>query len=205
MLIVGLGNPGKQYENTRHNIGFMVLDRLTEWYNLTFREQFRGLYASETIHGEKCHFLKPLTYMNLSGEAVGELCRYYKIPPEDVWVVYDELDFPYGILKLRQNGSAGGHNGIKSIMLHLGTEEFKRFRMGIAGMHRSKIRGHTADYVLAPFTAIERETLDEYISHGGDAVKHALAMGFSKAMTDFNRYAKEAEQKLKAEAEEKQA
>mgnify|MGYP003623427453 CR=1 FL=1 len=200
MLIVGLGNPGKQYENTRHNIGFMVIDRLAERHNLTFREQFKGLYASETINGEKCHFLKPLTYMNLSGEAVGELCRYFKIAPEDVWVIYDELDFSYGIMKMRKDGSPGGHNGVKSIIQHLGTEFFMRFRMGIAGMHRSKIRGHTADYVLAPFTSSERESLDGFISHCGDAVEYAIKEGFSKAMTEFNRYAKEEEKKRKAAA-----
>ncbi|MDR2869434.1 MAG: aminoacyl-tRNA hydrolase [Deferribacteraceae bacterium] len=198
LYIIGLGNPGKQYEHTRHNIGFMVLDKLAERNGLTFREDFKGLYATGMIAGEKCHFLKPQTYMNLSGEAVGELCRYFKATADEVCVVYDELDFSYGVLKLRKNGSAGGHNGIKSLIQHLGTEDFARFRMGIAGMHRSKISGHTADYVLAQFTGIERETLDEFTTRGAEAIEMAAKEGFTKAMNEYNKLAKEMEAKIKA-------
>jgi PTH1 family peptidyl-tRNA hydrolase len=191
MLIIGLGNPGKQYELSRHNIGFMVLDRLAERHNLVWREAHKGLYATAQIAGTKCHFLKPQTYMNLSGEAAGDLCRYYKLGADAVHVVYDELDFPYGTLKLKVGGSAGGHNGIKSLIQHLGTDSFARVRMGIAGMHRAKIRDHMADYVLAAFTSVEQETLDEFVTLGAEAVEMAVQEGFTKATAKFNQRAKE--------------
>src|SRR5690606_11965619 len=126
-LIVGLGNPGKEYELTRHNVGFQTIDRIAEkWQIPLTKTKFQGLYGQGTVKGQKVMLLKPLTYMNRSGEAVAPVIRYFKIPLENFVVIYDELDLPTGKIRLRLKGSSGGHNGIKSIIEQLGTQEFKR-------------------------------------------------------------------------------
>lgn len=156
-LIVGLGNPGKQYELTRHNVGFLCLDNIKEKYNLAFKMEssFNAMIAIAIINGEKCVFVKPQTYMNLSGEAVGKILKYYKISVEDMLVIYDDMDIPLGALRLREKGSAGGHNGIKSIISHVGTQEFKRIRVGIS----SHANIEAKDYVLGRFSKEEQITL----------------------------------------------
>ena len=156
-LIVGLGNPGKQYELTRHNVGFICLDALAEKYNLVFKmdSSFNAMVAIANIGGEKCVFVKPQTYMNLSGEAVGKILKYYKINITDMLVIYDDMDISIGALRLREKGSAGGHNGIKNIIAHVGTQEFKRIRVGIS----SKANIDAKDYVLGRFSKEEQITL----------------------------------------------
>lgn len=156
-MIVGLGNPGKQYELTRHNVGFLCLDKLQERYNLMFKfeSSFNAMVATANIGGEKCVFVKPQTYMNLSGEAVGKILKYYKVEIQDMLVIYDDMDLPFGSLRLREKGSAGGHNGIKNIIAHLSTQEFKRIRVGISGHANIEAK----DYVLGRFSKEEQASL----------------------------------------------
>ena len=131
-LIVGLGNPGKQYDKTRHNIGFDVIEKIAEKLNIKLDQaKFKGIYGIGHVEGEKVYLLKPLTYMNLSGESICALMDYFQIDIEDLLVIYDDLDLPVGRIRLRQRGSAGGHNGIKSTIAHVGTQEFNRIRVGI--------------------------------------------------------------------------
>ncbi|GAB7140659.1 aminoacyl-tRNA hydrolase [Deferribacterales bacterium RsTz2092] len=185
-LIVGLGNPGDKYKLTRHNIGFLSIDALAARLGLEFREQFSGLCADFIANGRKCYLLKPLTFMNLSGESVGALARYYKIERANIAVIHDDLDFPFARLKLRNAGSDGGHNGLKSIIAQLGGQDFKRFRMGVGGLPRSELREYMATYVLANFTADEQAKLPDYTSRCADAVMCALNEGFDVAMNKFN-------------------
>jgi len=151
-VIVGLGNPGKKYENTRHNIGFMLIDALYECYGKTeWRKKFQGELSECSIMGQKVLLFKPQTYMNLSGHAVRDLVHFYKIPSEDLFVVYDDLDLNIGDLKVRNKGGAGGHNGIKSLLQNL-PEHFVRIRVGIGHPgHRDQVTG----YVLSPITKAE--------------------------------------------------
>lgn len=157
-LIVGLGNPGKQYELTRHNVGFICLESAKDKYNLNFKldSSFNAMVATALIGGEKCVFVKPQTYMNLSGEAVGKILKYYKINVEDMLVIYDDMDLPLGALRLREKGSAGGHNGIKNIISHVGTQEFKRIRVGISSHNNIDAK----DYVLGRFSKDEQVVLE---------------------------------------------
>lgn len=150
-LIVGLGNPGRQYEKTRHNAGFLFLDRLVEdsaasWVD---ESRFRGLVASCHVAGRKVFLLKPQTYMNKSGEAVGKVARYYQIAPEEILVVHDELDFDEGIVKIKKGGGHAGHNGLRDIIAHLGCKDFARLRVGIGRPSNGKA---VADYVLSNFS-----------------------------------------------------
>ena len=156
-MIVGLGNPGKQYEMTRHNVGFLCLDSIEAKHHLTFKfeSSFNAMVATSLISGEKCVFVKPQTYMNLSGEAIIKIAKYYKVAIEDILVIYDDMDLPLGSLRLREKGSAGGHNGIKSIIAHLNTQEFKRIRVGISGHANIDAK----DYVLGRFSKDEQITL----------------------------------------------
>jgi PTH1 family peptidyl-tRNA hydrolase len=177
LLIVGLGNPGNKYADTRHNIGFMVLDSL----NLDFKDGFQGLFANENIKGKKVFFLKPFTYMNLSGQSVGELARYFDIKTENILIVHDDLDMDFGKLKFRKNGSAGGHNGIKSIISHLNSENFVRLKLGIG-----KSKGNTSSYVLNPFNSDEKKYLEEFINTAKEALDTYINEGLKKAMNQFN-------------------
>ena len=156
-LVIGLGNPGKQYEKTRHNVGFLCLDRLANKLNISFKID-SDFKASLSLYncGEKCIFVKPQTYMNLSGEAVGKIAKYYKIDAKDILVIHDDMDLPFGALRLREKGSAGGHNGVKNIILHLETEEFKRIRVGISGHAEIDAK----DYVLGHFSKKELSDLE---------------------------------------------
>ena len=167
-LIVGLGNPGKQYEFTRHNVGFLAMDKIGDKCSLSFKfeSSFNAMVAMQNVCGEKCIFVKPQTYMNLSGEAVGKIAKYYKVDIADILVIYDDMDLPLGALRLREKGSAGGHNGIKSIIAHLNTQEFKRIRVGIS----SHANIDAKDYVLGKFSKDELATLEILKEHISQAV-----------------------------------
>ena len=166
-LIVGLGNPGKEYAGTRHNCGFMVIDRLASKLNVDVdQNKFKGLYAKVKYHGEDIILLKPQTYMNLSGESVNAVMNFFKIDKEDLLVIYDDLDMPVGKLRLRKTGSAGGHNGIKNIIAHLNSQDFKRIRVGI---DRHKYM-NVADYVLSRFSKVESEAIEQGIENAANAV-----------------------------------
>ena len=157
-LIVGLGNPGREYEGTRHNCGFMVIDKLAEKLNVSVdQNKFKGLYVKFKYHGEDVILLKPQTYMNLSGESVSTLMQFFKIEIEDLLVIYDDLDMPVGKLRLRKTGSAGGHNGIKNIIAHLNSQDFKRIRVGIDRHKYMKV----VDYVLSRFTKEETDAINQ--------------------------------------------
>jgi len=183
-LIVGLGNPGKQYENTRHNIGFKVIDELAERWNSPLNQmKFNGMYATVHRPEGKVMLLKPLTYMNLSGESVRPVIDYFDIDPENLVILYDDLDLPPGQLRLRQKGSAGGHNGMKSLIQHLGTQEFNRIRIGIG---RPSGGMKVPDYVLANFSEDESATIRESVVKSADACEAWLNKSFLSVMNDFN-------------------
>ena len=183
-LIVGLGNPGREYELTRHNIGFMAIDELAKRWNISLNEQkFKGVFGAGFVNGEKVILLKPLTYMNLSGESIRPLMDYYKIDVEDFVVLYDDLDIPVGKLRLRMKGSAGGHNGVKSTISHLGTQEFQRIRMGI---DRPKNGMKVVDYVLGRFTSEEIPDVNHSIEKAADACEEWLNKPFLQIMKNFN-------------------
>ena len=183
-LIVGLGNPGREYELTRHNIGFMAIDELAKRWNISLNEQkFKGVFDAGFVNGEKVILLKPLTYMNLSGESIRPLMDYYKIDVEDFVVMYDDLDIPVGKLRLRMKGSAGGHNGVKSTISHLGTQEFQRIRMGI---DRPKNGMKVVDYVLGRFTSEEIPDVNHSIEKAADACEEWLNKPFLQIMNTFN-------------------
>jgi len=184
-LIVGLGNPGKQYEETRHNIGFKVIDELAKRMDLSLNQsKFKGLCGIGTYNGEKVMLLKPLTYMNLSGESVRPAMDYYQIDLENLLVVYDELDLPVGKIRLRQKGSAGGHNGIKSLITHLGTQEFKRIRIGV---DRPKNGMAIPDYVLGRFYNEEQALIEESVHKSADACQVWLQKPFLQVMNEYNQ------------------
>lgn len=183
--IVGLGNPGKKYEQTRHNVGFMVIDELAKRHNASLsKKKFNGLYAMETIQGEKVILLAPQTYMNLSGEAVRPLMEYYNLELDDIIVIYDDLDLPTGKIRLRQKGGHGGHNGLRSIIDQLGNKEFKRIRIGIG---RPASRVPVIDYVLGKFSKEEEEEAMESIQKAADACEAWLKLPFPQVMNDFNQ------------------
>lgn len=182
-LIVGLGNPGKEYAGTRHNCGFMVIDRLASKLNVDVdQNKFKGLYAKVKYHGEDIILLKPQTYMNLSGESVNAVMNFFKIDKEDLLVIYDDLDMPVGKLRLRKTGSAGGHNGIKNIIAHLNSQDFKRIRVGI---DRHKYM-NVADYVLSCFSKVESEAIEQGIENAANAVLDYLDNDFNHAMNYYN-------------------
>ena|SRR5690606_5994207 len=183
-LIIGLGNPGKPYEHTRHNIGFDVIDELADRWNAPLNQtKFNGMYATVHRPEGKVILLKPLTYMNLSGECVRPLMDYFDIEIEDIIVIYDDLDLETGKLRLRGKGSAGGHNGIKSLIQHLGTQEFNRIRVGVS---RPPAGMKVADYVLAKFSNEDQPIVKEAVEKSCDAVETALAKPFLEVMNKFN-------------------
>lgn len=183
-LIVGLGNPGRQYEHTRHNVGFKVIDKLSEELSIPLdRQKFNGVYGIGHISGEKIILLKPLTYMNLSGECIRPLMDFYDMDVEDLVVIYDDLDLPVGKIRLRAKGSAGGHNGIKSMIHHLGTQEFNRIRVGI---DRPTNGMKISDYVLGVFTEDDSEGINEAITYSVKACESWLQQPFVQVMNDYN-------------------
>jgi PTH1 family peptidyl-tRNA hydrolase len=189
-LIVGLGNPGRRYERTRHNAGFMAVDRLAEKLpNGTERSRFQANLL-ETHDGDKRVVLaKPLTFMNDSGKSVSQIARWYKVPREQLLVIYDELDLPFGTIRLRPNGSAGGHKGVTSVIQQLHTQDFARLRIGISRPQT----GSTVPYVLARFTSEEQKALPEIIERSAEAALLWLREGITVAMNEHNRRGSTAE------------
>lgn len=182
-LIIGLGNPGKEYEKTRHNTGFMVIDKLADKLGVSIEQnKFKGLYTKLKYKGEDVILLKPQTYMNLSGESVRQVMDFFKIKQEDILVIYDDMDMPVGKLRLRQTGSAGGHNGMRNIILHTGSQNFNRVRVGIGRHPYMKV----VDYVLSKFTQDEMIDMEKGIDNASEAVIDYLNNGFSHAMNNFN-------------------
>ncbi|PLT30870.1 aminoacyl-tRNA hydrolase [Peribacillus deserti] len=183
-VIIGLGNPGKQFDGTRHNIGFDVIDALSDKWNIPLDQaKHKGLLGTGMVNGEKVLLLKPLTYMNLSGESISAVLNFYKLSHEDIVVIYDDLDLPPGKLRLRQKGSAGGHNGIKSTIAHLGTQEFNRIRVGVG---RPTDKRSVPDFVLSRFTKDEQELMSKVVDICGKACENWLEADFLIVMNKFN-------------------
>ena len=184
-LLVCLGNPGDQYENTRHNAGFMVADELAERHNIPVqRLKFRALTNTVTIGDEKVLLMKPVTYMNLSGEAVHEAAAFYKIPPEHILVVSDEVALAPGKLRVRRSGSAGGHNGLKNIIAHLGTDQFPRIRVGVGQKPHPDY--DMADWVLGKFQGEDKKAVEASVKRAADAAECLIREGVDKAMNQYN-------------------
>ena len=184
-MLVCLGNPGDQYENTRHNVGFMVADQLGERSRLPIQKlKFKALTNLFTISGEKVLVMKPVTYMNLSGEAVRPAADFYKISPDHVLVISDDTALAVGRLRIRRGGSAGGHNGLKSIIQHLGTDQFPRIRVGVGEKPHPDY--DMADWVLGRFQGEDKKAIDAAVKRAADAVECLLAEGIDRAMNKFN-------------------
>lgn len=184
-LIVGLGNPGDQYDGTRHNAGFLVVDALARQGRFSVnRVKFKALTAQAEVGGQGALVMKPTTYMNLSGEAVGEAARFYKLPPERVLVLSDDVDLPLGRLRIRAKGSAGGHNGLKSIIQHLGTDQFPRIKLGVGGKPHPDY--DLADWVLGRLQGEDRKVMDEAAVRAAQAVECLLRDGIQTAMNRFH-------------------
>ena len=184
-LLVCLGNPGDKYENTRHNVGFMVADEVAERQRKPIqRLKFKALTNVLTISGEKVLVMKPITYMNLSGEAVRQAADFYKIPPDHVLVVSDDTALALGRLRIRVKGSAGGHNGLKNIIQHLGTDQFPRLRVGVGEKPHPDY--DMADWVLGRFVGEDKKTIDEAVKRAADAIECILAEGIDRGMGKFN-------------------
>ena len=183
-LIVGLGNPGAEYAGTRHNVGFEVVELLGRRHGIPLRKRaLRSVLGDGIIEDERVILARPMTYMNLSGEAVGAIARRYRIPPEDIIVVVDDIALPIGTIRLRLKGSDGGHNGLESIERHLNTREYPRVRIGV-GQARP---GRMVDHVLSRFRPDERETIQNAIERAADSIETALKLDFETAMNHFNR------------------
>ena len=189
-LIVGLGNTGRQYDGTRHNMGFDTLDYLIEKHQIPQGGvKFNAMYGKGIIGGEKVILMKPLSFMNLSGGPVREMVNYFKIDPEtEMIVIYDDIDLEPGQLRIRKQGSAGGHNGIKDIIRQLGTQKFLRVKVGVG----AKPKGwDLADHVLGRFSDSDRRLVDEAVGKAGDAVELMLSRGVDAAMNEYNRKVQE--------------
>ena len=184
MLVVGLGNPGPQYAGNRHNVGFMVMDLLAErWRAPLWKEKFQGLFTKTTVGGEDVVLLKPMTYMNLSGESVQKALRFFKTPLEEVVVVHDELDHAFGEVRIKIGGGTAGHNGLKSMVQHGGGKDFVRVRFGIG-----RPRGGPVDkYVLSDFPTDERAELPLLVERTADMTEAIVRGGTAKAMREFHR------------------
>ncbi|MBY0497011.1 MAG: aminoacyl-tRNA hydrolase [Cyanobacteria bacterium] len=184
-LIVGLGNPGAEYRDTRHNVGFMVADALVERWRVgdQWREKFSALQIKTVVGDEQVIVTKPLTFMNLSGQAVTQLAGFYKIEPADIFVVTDDVALPLGRLRARREGGAGGHNGLKSIIQSLATQAFPRMRVGVG---RGDSQRDLADHVLGRFGADERDTVWAAVLRAADATEMFLSDGIERVMNAFN-------------------
>lgn len=188
-LIVGLGNPGTKYDGTRHNIGFDAVDALSRrWFiDLSNTKKFKGHFGEGPVpRAGKMRLLKPTTYMNLSGQAIRSVVDWYKLEPESVLIIYDDMDLPTGRLRLRLSGSAGGHNGMKSALAHLGTQNFPRLRIGIGAPRGSDRKGETISHVLGRFAPEEKGQIAEVLKLVVEATELGLEQGIEKAMSLYN-------------------
>ena len=184
-LLVCLGNPGDKYENTRHNVGFMVADEVAERQRAPIQKvKFKALTNVLTISGEKVLVMKPTTYMNLAGEAVRQAVDFYKVAPDHVLVISDDTSLAVGRLRIRKGGSAGGHNGLKSIIQHLGSDQFPRIKVGVGEKPHPDY--DLADWVLGKFVGEDKKTIDAAVKRAADAVECIIADGCDKAMNRFN-------------------
>lgn len=186
ILVVGLGNPGAKYADTRHNVGFIVVERLVSAAGGQWREKFNGRFSQLELWGTRLVVLEPLTYMNESGRSVQPAAAFFKIEPASVLVVHDELDLPFGELRLKQGGGDAGHRGLKSVSGQLGTPEYARLRVGI-DRPPADFRGSQADYVLQAFAPAERAGLDDLIDRAVDAVRLVVERGLASAMNVTNQ------------------
>lgn len=184
-LLVGLGNPGDKYDNTRHNVGFAAIDQLAEELRVPVQKlKYRALTQTVELGGAKVLLMKPITYMNLSGEAVGEAARFFKIPADHVLVLSDDVSLPVGKLRIRKGGSAGGHNGLKSIIQHLGTDQFPRVKIGVGEKPHPDY--DMADWVLGKFAGEDLKTISQAIQRAGKAAECYIHDGPDQAMNRFN-------------------
>ena len=203
-LIVGLGNIGREYENTRHNIGFMVVDELAKRLGVTFGKEDRSAYCAEYRAPEKILIIKPTTYMNLSGIAVGAYANFYHIAPEDIAVIQDDMDLPVGHLRIRRKGSAGGHNGIKSITEHLGTEEYPRFKIGIG--HPNRNNKAVINHVLHQFQGEDKAAIEAAVKAMAEALELWIREDdLNAVMTKYNTKKAKKEKPPKKAPEEQAA
>jgi aminoacyl-tRNA hydrolase len=183
-LIVGIGNIGQEYTNTRHNVGFMMLDYYTDFKNIYFsKKKFRGLYAEDIIENEKIIYLKPESYVNLSGEVIKKYVDFYKIPIKNILIIVDDINLEIGKLRLREKGSSGGHNGLKNIFLHLGTEDIKRLRIGVSNNKKYNMK----DYVLSKFSDSDMEVLNNKKKNVLEIIEEFPKKNFDKLMNIYNR------------------
>ena len=181
-MIVGLGNPGKEYEYTRHNIGFIIIDNYAEKKRINFSEKFNGLYAKYKINNETIILLKPLSYMNASGVVIKKYADYFKIVPQDILIIQDDLDMPVGKVKIKFKGSSGGHNGIKNIIQNLHTELFPRFKIGIGRNLNMPIK----DYVLTKLTKEDIEKINKIKLFSNDVIDEFIESDIEKVMSKYN-------------------
>lgn len=184
-LVVGLGNPGQKYENTRHNTGFRVLDKLAASLGVKVnRSRFKALTATATVGGEKVLLLKPQTFMNASGLSVEPAASFYKVPPERILIIFDDISLPVGKIRIRKDGSAGGHNGLKSINTALGSQNYPRIKVGVGEKPHPDY--DLVDWVLGKFSSSEEKELAPALDHAADAVEEIIRNGTEKAAGKFN-------------------
>jgi PTH1 family peptidyl-tRNA hydrolase len=182
-LIIGVGNPGKKYENTRHNVAWMVINSLSFSSKLIWKEKFKGVYAEYKNGDDRWYFLKPQTFMNLSGESVRPMLDFFKIEMKNILVIHDELDLNYGVIAFKNGGGLAGHNGLKSITEHTATQDYKRLRVGIGRPLSQDVSSH----VLSPFSKEESYKLDEYLKLTASAVEQMMINGFDKVSNLYNK------------------
>lgn len=182
-LVVALGNPGPEYELTRHNIAWLVMDSIEKIEGNHWKEKFKGVFTDISLNGEKRYFLKPMTFMNLSGESVRPLCDFFKVSVEEILVVQDELDLPFGQISFKNGGGLAGHNGLKSINQHMGSQNFLRLRVGIG----RPTHGSVSNWVLGRFPAEQDIELGKVLSGSAKAIELALEKGFEKAASQYSK------------------
>ncbi len=183
-IIVGLGNPEPEYSNTRHNMGFDTINKIAKKYNIEFsKTNFKGIYGTGIIEGEKVILLKPQTYMNLSGESIKEIIDFYKLNTDNLIIIYDDIDIEPGIIKLRKTGGPGTHNGMKSVIKEIGTEKFPRVRIGIG---KPEHKGDLINYVIGKIPEEDKKILEKSTDVAKDAVIEIIKNGMDKAMNLFN-------------------
>lgn len=182
-LIIGLGNPGIKYQYSRHNIGWDVFEELSFLHELKWSEKFKGLYSVYSLNGDKIYFLRPQTFMNLSGESVLPMMNFFKITVDNILVVHDELDLPFGTIAFKKGGGLAGHNGLKSITSCLGTQEFKRVRMGIG----RPVHGDVSNWVLSGYTGEDKDFFRPFLKGAAQVLEEYIKLGFDKAATTYSK------------------